>query len=331
MADKTVTVRPSGGDYTTLAAAVAGEATDLTATGMLYIKIEGDWSGGPDTTTVDFDGYTTDATHYIKVYTDSANRASTTWNTSKYVFQITDANAFMVREDYLWIDGLQVEIVNQTTTRAFFQNITRSSGAIKLSNSILRGNGGAQQLKMNITTTGVFSTFYMWNCICYKWGSNADSYFTNDISGQTWNVYNCTFIWPSTTTAGCRLDGGTALVMKNCYSGGNTSGRDYFGSITMTTCASSDTSGDIDNIAINTTNFTDVTIDGGEDWSLPEGSGLIDQGTSDPGSGLFNDDINGATRGASWDIGADEYVAATGGISIPIVMLSMDHFGGGTI
>lgn len=315
MAARTVTVKPSGGDYTSLSAAVATEGHDLTtdngsgSPGPLIFEIGGSWSGAPDTTVVDFDGYTTDATNYIKVTTDSANKAGTSWSTTKYIYRISDANAFLVREDYIWIDGIQVQIHSQTGGRVFFQNVARSSGWIRLSNCIFRGDGGAQNLKFSSFTTGLFTPLVMWNCICYDWGSNSDSYFVNDTSGQTWTCRNCTFIWPSTTTVGCRLDGGTALIMDNCYSGGNTAGRDYFGSPTLTTCASSDTTGDVDNIAINTTNFTNVT-GGSEDFALPLGSGLIGVGTDDPGSGLYSDDINGETRTSTWDIGADEYVAA---------------------
>ena len=58
MANKTVTVRPSGGTYTSLSAASTGDETanaDLTASGLngiLTISIEGTWSSA-DTGYVD--------------------------------------------------------------------------------------------------------------------------------------------------------------------------------------------------------------------------------------------------------------------------------------
>lgn len=311
MADINVTVAPSGGDYTTLAAAVAGEGADLTASGMLYIKIEngtGSWSGAPDTTQVDVDGYSTDATHYIKIYTDASNRASTTWSTVKYILKLADTNVFLAREDYFWIDGLQIQIHTQTGAHYLFQNVARTSGLIKLSNSIFRGDGGAQTCKLSVDTSGNFTVFTAWNCIFYHWGSNSESYLYLTDASAAWNFYNCTFIWPTSATCGCRRDGGT-LTMKNCFSGLAAAGRDYYGTIALTTCASADTSGDIDNIAINTTNFTDVTIDGGEDWALPLGSGLIGVGTDSVYADAATD-INGETRTSTWDIGADEYVVA---------------------
>jgi hypothetical protein len=50
MADKTVTVRPTSGDYSSLQAAITGEVSanaNLTVSGMdgiFTIQIEGDWS-----------------------------------------------------------------------------------------------------------------------------------------------------------------------------------------------------------------------------------------------------------------------------------------------
>ncbi len=314
MADKTVYVQPVGDDrgvhYHTLAAAVAGEVANLvTMGGMLYIEIRGDWSGGADTTLVDIDGYTTDATHYIKIYTDSANRAGGIWSTSKYIRRGSDATVFLMREDYTWIDGLQIEEVSQTGAQVFFNNVTRNSGLIKISNCILRGDGGAQRLKFYGESSGLFTSLQIWNCICYNWGSHADSYFSEN-SAITASVYNSTFIVSSTVDFALRNDIGTSLIVKNCYAGGS-SNSNYNGIMTRTTCASKDATGEIKNIAINTTNFKNVT-GGTEDYRLPLGSALIGVGTDDAGLGLYSDDIEGHTRTSTWDIGADEYIAAVG-------------------
>jgi hypothetical protein len=317
VATRTVTIRPSGGDYTTLNAAIAAEGHDLTVDngsggpGILVFERGGDWSGSPEARTafIDIDGYTTSETYYIKITSDSANRPTSKWDTTKYILEVTDANAFAVRENYIWIDRIQVQIKSQTAARAFFQNIVRSTGWIRLSNCIFRGDGGAQKLIFYTITTGNFEGVTMWNCLCYGWGSHSDSYF-GLTTPETMNIYNSKFIWPSTSTCGVRREDGT-LTMVNCYSGGNTAGRDYFGTIGLTTCASSDTTGNIDNIAVNTTNFINVT-GGSEDYRLPAGSGLIGVGTDDPGIGLYSDDMNGDARTSPWDVGDDEYVAAGG-------------------
>jgi hypothetical protein len=59
------------------------------------------------------------------------------------------------------------------------------------------------------------------------------------------------------------------------------------------------------------------TFAGASDYHLAStDAGARDYGVSDPGSGLFADDIDGETRSGSWDIGSDEYVAA-GGAFVP--------------
>ena len=312
MAALTATVNPDGGeDYLSLNAMDAGEGQDLTDGGGDTHTTTCTSGGTADTTVWDVDGWTTGATNYIKATSGAGHRASTTWGAGKYRYSIDDANAFLIREDYIWFDGLQIEITGQSGSRAFFQNVTRSSGWIKVSNSVLRSDNSAQQLKLFVTTTGTFTDLIMWNCIGYNWGSEADSYINCTEAGATWNMYNCTFIWPATTTVGLRREVGTFNCL-NVYSGGNTAGRDFFGTIGLTTCASSDTTGDIDNIAVSTDNFVDVTIDGGEDWALPVGSGLIGVGTDDVLADAGTD-INGDSRTSTWDVGADEFVAAAGG------------------
>jgi hypothetical protein len=79
MADKTVTVKPAAGNYTTLAGAIAGELVanaDLTAmAGILTISISGDWSATTDSTVVVINGFTVNSSYYLIVSTDAANRA----------------------------------------------------------------------------------------------------------------------------------------------------------------------------------------------------------------------------------------------------------------
>ncbi len=308
----------ASGDYVSLNAAEAANGQDLTDGGGDTFTFTPTTTGdnAADTTVVDFDGWTTGATTYIKVTSASGDRASTSWDATKYRYSISDANAILVREDYIWWDGIQTELIGQSAARDFFQNVGRSSGWIRLTNSVFRGDGGAQRLRLYTESTGIFTDLVMWNCVFYDWGSHGDSYLQLS-GGNTTTIDSSTFIWPGTTVAGVRNDGATSVTCRNVYSGGNTSGREFFGTISKTTCVSSDTTGDIDNVAVSTANFVDVTIDGGEDWALPSGSGLIDVGTDDPsGLGYGDPDIDGTARGATWDVGAFEFVAAGGGVNV---------------
>jgi hypothetical protein len=64
MANKTVTVKTSGGDYTSLNAALAGEAIDLVAnTRILTIECY----AFTDTTAVTISGYTSDESYYVNM------------------------------------------------------------------------------------------------------------------------------------------------------------------------------------------------------------------------------------------------------------------------
>uniref|UniRef100_A0A6M3JTG0 Uncharacterized protein n=1 Tax=viral metagenome TaxID=1070528 RepID=A0A6M3JTG0_9ZZZZ len=94
----------------------------------------------------------------------------------------------------------------------------------------------------------------------------------------------------------------------------------YNGSFaTFTKCASNDATGSeagLQNIAHNTTQFTSVTDP--HDYRLPgTGSALYNTGTDGPFAAPldYTTDIQGDTRTSTWDIGADEYVAAGGGLT----------------
>ena len=67
--------------------------------------------------------------------------------------------------------------------------------------------------------------------------------------------------------------------------------------------------------ALSCVNLPDYALSGATD-------GAYERGETDPGSGLFSDDIDGTTRSAPWDIGAHEWVSAT---SVIITDVSTDE------
>ncbi len=129
----------ASGNYASLNALETAQQQDLTDGGGDTFTAIPTTTGdnAADTTVVDWDGWTTGATTYIKVETPSSDRASTTWDATKYRYSISDANALLVREDYIWFDGLQIEVTGMSTARYFFQNIARSSGWIKVCASLI--------------------------------------------------------------------------------------------------------------------------------------------------------------------------------------------------
>jgi hypothetical protein len=333
MADKTVTVKLSGGTYTTLALAIAGElvanANLVTMEGILTISIEGDWSGTPDTAAVNVDGFTTSAVYYVNIRTDTANRPTGKWDTTRYILQQADATVLQINDNYVRINGLQIACTTPTgNDRILIQvgNLANGANLICISNCILKGHAHATYNQRGIQIGGDYANANIWNCLVYNFGTIAGDYGIQLNAGGTVaeKIYSCTVIGGQYGI----YHGAGIVTCKNCYAGGAGTA-DYQGSPTLTTCASEDNTGTagLQEIIVNTTNFVNISA-GTEDFRLPSGSGLIDVGTDTSGESSpldFTDDIAGDIRDASWDIGADEYKAAGGGVDTAKKRMSATH------
>ena len=315
MANKTVTVKPSGGTYTTLAAAIAGEVTAnanlVTMEGILNIEIGGTWSSA-DTATVDLNGFTTNASYYVNVYTDTANRAKASgWDTGRYILNVENNFAIRIRDDYVRIDGLQLTNNSPSANGrhvVYSESITATNNDIRVINCRIRGHGDATYKQDGIRCGDVDEILTVYNTIIENVGPSLDDSIgirsANGGSATLYNntVYNC--------RVGIRKVAGTVTI-KNCAVFNCTD--DFANSPdTIDFCASDD----------NDTTGTNVAESGGGaawpddftgaatgDFTLKSTSNLVGAGADDPGSGLFSTDIDGNTR-ADWDVGAHEYVAA---------------------
>jgi hypothetical protein len=308
MADKTVTIRPSGGDYTSLDAANTGELLAnavLTAGGLdgrLRFKPEGDWSAGPDTTISEIHGFTVDAEHYPYVEPDAANKAGTSYSASKYRLELSSATQpLTITNAYTRCIGLQIYNTNASGAASI-----SVAGGNSILDSIL-ARGGARGIRIE---SGASGTNIIVNTISY----GASTAAIRTYAGTNY-IYNCVAIGGTYGMFCDSLD-----YVRNGYAYGSTGA--YYKAPT-TTSASNDATGTLGlrSIAYNTTQFANVTA-GSEDFSLPSGSGLIGVGTDLRADATwpFDYDIMGTTRGATWDVGAFEYVAPAGGLSIPVAM-----------
>jgi hypothetical protein len=309
VANKTVTVKPTGGTYTTLAGAIAGElvanANLVTMAGILHIEIDGDWSAASDTATVLIDGFTTSAAYYPHIYTTATARHAGIWNDDKYTLVTTNSRAIAIADPYVRIEGLQVKTTGAYGAPSYYgiATITGGTNALvgyclaKVAESNTKGFGFGTDENGSIT-------FY--NCIAYDC---AFAGFGN--YGGTVIAYNCTAVdcrygfettYGVNTWTNCLSHGGTTADFAN-LGGGNP---------TVTYCASTDTTADDWGGAGNHISHTFTFVNEAADNFLLDSTdvGAIDLGTSNPGSGLYSDDIIGTARGATWDIGASEYVAA---------------------
>jgi hypothetical protein len=295
MANKTVTVRPSGGTYTTLAAAIAGEVTAnanlVTMAGILTISIEGDWSGGADTTTVNVAGFTVDSTHYVDII-DNSGRT--------YYLHISSGVALEINQQNTRVHGARVGTDNaQYAVYSYAPNVLIDSCTIPYDATSfgIRIGGGA-------TNNIIINCAILTEPISIR----------SDIASV---IDNCTCISHDGTIWAVS----EVCVVKNCYLASATPHASYNGSITITTTYTSDGNGSTPTAVYSTDTFTNVTA-GSEDLSLVSGSALIGVGTDLRADATwpFDYDIIGTTRGATWDVGAFEYVAPAGGLSIPVAM-----------
>src|SRR3990167_9466847 len=107
----TSTIKPTGGDYTSLSAWEAAKQGNLVTLDQIQ---QAECYNMSDTTAVIVDGWTTDATRYIEIYGVASDKtASNTgiWSTGRYRLEVASAlnsAALKILEAYARVDSLQV-------------------------------------------------------------------------------------------------------------------------------------------------------------------------------------------------------------------------------
>lgn len=343
------TVKPSGGDFTSLDAAIdhliASHANHVAADVYSEIEISGSWSSA-DTAAVTLTGFTLDATRYLHIYTDAANRATGPWSTSKYQLLVANASAIDIRatgsgNGLYRIDGLQVGVsgANAHYQSPVFFNSASAGDTVWISNCILKQCANNTYRLPCYWTQDDDATVYMWNCALYGMGTTDNA--TNSAYWAyrgTNNIYSCAIVGGkygvnvASTSKTC--------TVKNTYCGG-TRTEDFYrsaGTLAKTNCASEDQSADDTSgadetatncvaaaVALNADTFVNVTA-GSEDFHLAADglSPLEDAGVDTSGEGAplnFTTDIDGDTI-TTWAIGPDfRYVAPATGMVNDIVMI----------
>jgi hypothetical protein len=318
----TVTPAGQGGDFNTLAAAVAHlvavHPNLVTADVYATIEIDGDWTGVSDTAAVTIDGLTTNATHYLYIYTTATARHAGVWSTSKYNLLVANATALTIVDPYVRIDGLQIgkSSVNASDQRCIVVVNGIGPGDVRLSNLICKNSGSAERREQGIFIGDPEVTVYIWNVIVYGLDT---SYATEDHSGINIGA-GTVYIYSSTVIGGYdgiyRQEATGTVTAKNVYAGGS-GNADFSGTITETNCASEDTTAGGTNhthAALDTDTFVNITATtenyhlAADGLSPLQAAGVDTTGDAAPMN--FTTDIGGQTRSGTWDIGADEYGAA---------------------
>ena len=326
----TKTVKPSGGDYSSLSAWEAGEQGDLVTADEIR---QAECYAMSDTTAVTIDGSTTDATRYLRIYTPASERHDGKWNASKYRMEVTDSSGIQLMDEFIYLDGLQVKItisasaVHHKWAISFHHNYSTTSAAKQYCSntiSVIDTSAGSDNLGFGgfVVHDAVSDggKTYVWNCVAYgarERGGYGDLWgwgFTCQTNGYLY-TYNCTAYDCDT---GFYVSGTPKeFISKNCLAQGCDDG---FGGTfsTGTTYNCSDISSDAPgtNPVTGTVTFVDAT---NRDLHLASSDTVAkDAGTDLSADSVlsFSDDIDSQARSGTWDIGADEYVAA-GGAGFP--------------
>lgn len=319
MADKTVKIHSDGApnyDYTSLNAALAGEDdinADLTAmAGILTFDL---YAFNDTTLATTGSGYTTSSAYYLNIVvnpsyvnynTAGTSRHSGVWDGSKYNLQAASPVLSLV-ENYTRVVGLQIDSTGNNGL--YFNNVTNLFADKCIVKGCSRTGFASEASSVEIR-----------NCLSYdngRWG-----FYNLNVSTGVLTCNNCTAVDNGYDGFASNPGGAGAVNCVNCLAHSNGDGATYFdfrqitGTLTCNNCASSDATADdfggSGNRASQTFTFLN---EAGNDFHLASS----DAGAKDYGQTIagFSDDIDGQTRSGSWDIGADEYVAAAGARPLP--------------
>lgn len=313
-----VSVMESGGDYTSIEAALDGHEQDLvTNDSVLVIEISGTWTSA-DVTEVTVNGYTTNSTHPIIIRAVGDSRHDGKWSTTAYRHERPTRAlyaAFVVYEDDVYFEYLQVHQKSTSSSDCAFNlayNSTSLPTNIRISYLIIKGTDGTGTSRKGINYNNA-GDCDVWNCLFYDF-SNTNSRAIESKGANSY-IYNNTirdcYQGIVLGTPGSLADSTIAInnlidvCLSNNYTGTFDGDSDYNASDDATSTGGS-------NDRINQT-FTFVYA-GANDFHLASNdTGATNHGTdlsSDPKL-AFSDDIDGETRSGTWDIGGDEYLSMT--------------------
>ncbi|MBU4256962.1 right-handed parallel beta-helix repeat-containing protein [Patescibacteria group bacterium] len=282
-------------------------------------KIDGAWTQ-PDTNRVTIDGWTTGPNNYIRIYTAPEARHKGIAGTGyRLITTASSVPGIYIYEGHVRIEGLEFQHTN--TYNNSMNGITiYNSGVpdndIRLIGLLVHDCSSPGTYEASGVSIGAGpGKVIIANSIFYNNKTDGVRAGTNS-STLTVYSYNNTFV--NNGRYGLYKNWSNAVVSKNNYAGGNLVA-DYFastGSISMTTSASSDATGSagLRNIAVSDSAgayFMNLEK-GSENFHIQSSLLLKDAGTnlSADANLAFSDDIDGQTRSAPWDIGADETAAS---------------------
>lgn len=281
----TLTVRQSGGDYSSLSGACAAAIDDD------VIAIQEAWTV-KDTTAATVDDN-------ITIQTEGASRSSDgEWDTGAYILSVATDLLTINASNTVTIVGLQFELnPGDTWAWEWCINATAASITLDLHRCIFRleeQSSGERSGGIAMNGSNAGGTVKINDCAFDVLGSSgiSEGIYEAQTSGTLY-VYNCTFT--DADTAIDSDDAGMDVQVRNCGFSNCTTGIDGTG------------------VTEQTNSSTTPTFEGSTNHHLASGDTTWkDQGTdlsADSGR-IDSADIDGDTRSGSWDIGCDEVAAA---------------------
>ena len=295
--------------YTSLNAWEAAEQTNLVSDGDSHIVYCRSSSGGDDTVGCLIDGWTTGSGNTITI--EGADFPSDgVLDATKYLLNTTNATCINNDEDYVTVRKIQGKLTTSSAYRYVLDfRSSNSSGRWLIEKCICKVISTVSVdgfvYGMMLDNSGDNIDIDVINCTVEGAVYGAESHH---MGIRMWRVtdgaiFNCT-VYNCYIGINCDDMGGT---LKNCaignctvdFGGNAASWADY--------CCSDDGLGTNPQGPLSGSWANEFTNVAGDDFSLVSGGNCIGNGTDDPSSGLYSDDIVGVTRNSSWDIGAFEY------------------------
>lgn len=318
-------------EYTSLSAAEAGasDANHINNISLIaadvVLNLPCYYDTGADTAAVTIDGWTTDATRYIWIYTpnntatesNQSQRHGGMWNTEKYRLEVSGTSAIEVRANYVEIEGIQID---KTSTGypdfGIYGSAITNAGSLTISRNIIKRNPGSSTISIGIRFYDTDWTSYIYNNIIYDFNNavNGDFGVNWRYSGTSY-VYNNTFQNNAVAVGRHTTNGGTVYLKNNLFSDsyGEVGYGDTVGMVAAdcdynaTNLSSLGYTAQAHDRVSQTFSFVDAP---NFDFHLSEDdTAALDAGTDL--SSDFSTDIDGNTRTGTWDIGADEFGSAT--------------------
>ncbi len=309
-------------DYTSLAAWEAGEARDLVTYDEIAVAKCRCSAGAADAGVVFSSGWVADATRYIKIWTDPAEgyRHNGTYQTgNKYRLEVSGANAIYSAalgstSVYLYLIGLQIKVTSTASWKYGFNigNVGATS-RVYFEQTIIVGvfSGTAADCRAIRTTgTAALISYRISNCLIYDFVNGTKNHYAIEFYAGTVYCYNVTVV--NCRTGFYKATVNSVVKLRNCLAQDCNDGFNDTAEVwdDADYCCSDIT----DDAPGAHAQDGDVTWAGSGDYHLSSS----DTVAKDNGVGLSGDsdypitvDIDNVTRSGSWDIGADETVAAT--------------------